>query len=298
VNYSAWSVQTFVFDVAECAALDGVVSCLTGWIPANVDTLLNTRIRFAEYFLMSWSVVAAVEFIGSGMVIAASGLTAAREVHANRYSDLLRFRSHLEGIVKVPSQSISIQISRRNIMKKLTTTFIASMAMLTLAGSVYAAGDETRTSDVSQPIGATQSQSAQELLGMDIISQTGEDLGTIKDLTIDTQSGRVKYVTITKGGVLGVGGKEGIPVPLGAFEFDKDTATLAVDKSKLDTAPQRADMADENFQRELETHYGVSPSWQQDPQQHMGNDPQHQMDMEKGKMDMKKDQPMEGQKNY
>jgi sporulation protein YlmC with PRC-barrel domain len=106
--------------------------------------------------------------------------------------------------------------------------------------------------------------SAQELLGMKIVSPQGEDIGQIEDIKLNTQSGRIGFVNISKGGVLGVGGDK-VPVPLAALSFDTQNkqATLTVDKSKLDNAPKQANMSDEEFNRELQSYYGISPAWEQ-----------------------------------
>lgn len=154
-------------------------------------------------------------------------------------------------------------------MKKYLLTVIALMTTLAFVSPLYAAGEMEKASGEKQQVGSMQGQSARELLGMGITSQNGEELGSIQDIKFDTETGRVKYVTITKGGVLGVGGEKGIPVPLEAFQFSDKGATLTVDKGKLDNAPQPSGIADESFQQKLESHYGVSPAWQPESSQPM-----------------------------
>ena len=157
-------------------------------------------------------------------------------------------------------------------MKKMTVSLITIMTSLALMSPVYAANEyqnnQTSTSMNQTTLNKDQdsqvishARSAKDLLGMDIESQKGEDIGEIQDLKIDTNTGRISYVTIQKGGVLGIGQEEGIAVPLEAFNFTKDKARLLVDQSKLDTAPKQANMDDAEFRRGLESHYGVSPSW-------------------------------------
>lgn len=160
-------------------------------------------------------------------------------------------------------------------MKKITISLVAVMATLALNCPLYAAGDYQQSQQKSQTSArqsSSSSQSAQELLGMKIVSPQGEEIGQIEDIKLNTQSGRINHVTVSKGAVLGVGGEK-IAVPLAAFSFDAqaDQATLTVDKSKLDNAPQQANMSDDEFSRELQSHYGVSPTWQQqsEPEQMM-----------------------------
>jgi hypothetical protein len=108
---------------------------------------------------------------------------------------------------------------------------------------------------------------------MQVVSQTGEKLGEIDSVKTDPQSGQIRFVTITKGGILGMGGED-IAVPLEAFRIDQQNqrATLTVNETMLDNAPQQANMSDDEFQRNLEQHYGVAPAWKGDSKK-MGTDP-------------------------
>lgn len=158
-------------------------------------------------------------------------------------------------------------------MKKITVSIVTMLAALALTAPVYAAGEYKGTPGAKTEAGRQQSQSmmqsqsAEEILGMSVVSRDGENLGEIQDIKIDTRNGRINYVTIQKGGVMGIGGEEGIPVPLEAFQFTNENAQLTVDKNKLDTAPKQAGASDQEFQRNLHSHYGVSPAWQEGGQQ-------------------------------
>jgi sporulation protein YlmC with PRC-barrel domain len=162
-------------------------------------------------------------------------------------------------------------------MKKTTVSLITIMTALALSSPLYAASDnqeptstnptaviEPGATDQSKEVGQfiLHARSARDLLGMDIVSQNGEDIGQIQDLKIDTDTGRINYVSIQKGGVLGIGGEKDIAVPIEAFSFTEDNAQLLVDQSKLESAPMQSNRDDAQFRRDLESHYGVSPSWQ------------------------------------
>lgn len=151
-------------------------------------------------------------------------------------------------------------------MKKVTITLITSAA-LAFAIPLYATDTPGTKSDSQRQTGATQQQTdtmqsgqmitAEKLKGMDVVSQEGEDIGKINKINIDQQSGEVKFVTISKGGILGIGAEE-IAVPLSAFDFRDEKAKLKVDHSKLDNVPQQtAGTTDSDYLRNLETHYGV-----------------------------------------
>ena len=150
-------------------------------------------------------------------------------------------------------------------MKKATITFITTAA-LACAIPLFAAGEPGVKSDSQRQEGVTQQQSgqmitAEKLKGMEVISQKGEELGEIEEVMIDQQSGEVKFVTISKGGIFGLGG-ERVAAPLSAFEISDIEAKLTVDQSKLENVPQqKAEATDSDYQRDLETHYGVAPAW-------------------------------------
>ncbi|MBM9604931.1 PRC-barrel domain-containing protein [Desulfopila inferna] len=148
-------------------------------------------------------------------------------------------------------------------MKKLSTILIALVATLALASPLYAAGDKS-DKDPAQA-GAMEGKSAKDLEGMKVVSQDGEEIGEIQSVTEDEQTGEIQFVTLSRGGVLGMGGEE-TPVPYEALQIDQEQATLTVDQSKLDNAPQQANMSDQEFRSELESHYGISPAWEQDTQ--------------------------------
>ncbi len=151
-------------------------------------------------------------------------------------------------------------------MKKRTLSLVAMMATLALTSPLYATGNnQSNTTMMNQgqemQVGQNHSLSAEKLVGMTIESKDGENIGEIQDLKIDTSTGRINYITVQVGGVLGIGGKDGVAVPLEAFRFADDKAILTVDQSKLNDVPDRANMTEADFQRGLESHYGVSPAW-------------------------------------
>src|SRR5262249_37324593 len=96
----------------------------------------------------------------------------------------------------------------------------------------------------------------------------GEDLGSIKDLMIDTSSGRIAYAVLSFGGFLGMGSKlHAIPWNALTFKPDKQIFLLRVDKETLENAPgsfeskDYPDMADKRWGKQVYAHYGYSPYW-------------------------------------
>ncbi len=155
-------------------------------------------------------------------------------------------------------------------MKNLLSTCIAIMAMLALASSLFATDNYSKDSNdaTKSMTGTNQVMSPAELEGMKVVSKNGDDIGKIDKVTTDPQSGQIKFVTISKGSVLGMGGKD-VAVPREAFRIDetKQQATLTVNEDKLENVPQQASMSDDEYQQNLEQHYGVSPAWKENSQQ-------------------------------
>ena len=147
---------------------------------------------------------------------------------------------------------------------------------MALAGPLYGAGESPKTITKNMNDSA-HVQSAEDLKDMQVFSQTGEKLGPIISVTTDSESDQIKFITFSKGGFAGIGGEE-IALPPQAFQIDHKyrRATLTVDESKLDYAPQQARMSDDEFQRNLEQYYGVAPAWQDNSPQ--GIDPSRSMD--------------------
>jgi sporulation protein YlmC with PRC-barrel domain len=156
-------------------------------------------------------------------------------------------------------------------MKKITITFITSAA-LAFAIPLYAADTPGLESESQQQAGVTQQKTdqmesgqmmtAEKLQGMEVVSQKGEGLGKIEEVMIDQQSGEVKFVIISTGGILGIGGEE-VAAPLSAFDFNNEQARLTVDQSKFENVPQqKPEVTDSDYLRDLESHYGVAPAWE------------------------------------
>ena len=79
---------------------------------------------------------------------------------------------------------------------------------------------------------------ASELIGMSVRNPQDEELGTIKDIVIDFEQGRVAYVVLATGGLLGLGEKL-VAVPINILRGQGDEAdylTLNASKAKLDAA--------------------------------------------------------------
>lgn len=74
--------------------------------------------------------------------------------------------------------------------------------------------------------------------GDKIVNEKGENLGDVKDVMIDMQTGSVAYVVLSFGGFLGLGNKLfGVPLEAMRKKPDEHAFILNVDKERLENAP-------------------------------------------------------------
>jgi hypothetical protein len=171
--------------------------------------------------------------------------------------------------------------ARRFYMRKIINSLLTVLASLALVSPLYAStvfSEQARgttfyqnpelssgnTDEISQQtqLGLSAGESAEQLIGKSVIAQDGENLGKVRDLKIDTHTGRIDYVIVEKENAMGVGKSVFVPVPLAALSFTDEDARLIVDKSRLDNVPSPGTMSAQEFNQDLHTHYGVAPTWQ------------------------------------
>ncbi|HSN20289.1 MAG TPA: PRC-barrel domain-containing protein [Usitatibacter sp.] len=108
---------------------------------------------------------------------------------------------------------------------------------------------------------------ADTLEGDKVVDPRGEDLGTIEDIMIDVQRGRVAYAVMSCGGFLGMGDKL-FAIPWNALTLDanRHCFVLDADKERFEKAPgfdkdHWPSMADNTWASQVHDFYGVRPYW-------------------------------------
>ena len=106
---------------------------------------------------------------------------------------------------------------------------------------------------------------ADTLVGNDVFNEEGEDLGEIKEIMLDMQSGRVGYAVLSFGSFLGMGEKL-FAVPWDALKLDTEHKrfVLNVEKDRLKQAPgfdrgKWPNMADQSWAKGIHSYYGTKP---------------------------------------
>lgn len=110
-------------------------------------------------------------------------------------------------------------------------------------------------------------QKASEIIGRSVRNNQGENLGSIKDLVIDSDQNRVMYMVLSFGGFMGMGDKL-FAIPTGAIQMPgtDGVAVLKVDKEHLKNAQgfdknRWPNLSDPAFAASTYEFYGQRPYW-------------------------------------
>ena len=104
---------------------------------------------------------------------------------------------------------------------------------------------------------------ATKLQGLNVRNAKGEKLGTVHDMMIDIEHGKIDYVALSVGGLLGVGDKL-FAVPFNQLKFDhgKDEMffVLNMSKEQLQAAPgfdqsNWPNFADPHWAEQIDSYY-------------------------------------------
>ena len=111
---------------------------------------------------------------------------------------------------------------------------------------------------------------ADTLVGNDVYNCQHEDIGDIKEIMLDMNSGKVCYAVLSFGSFLGMGEKL-FAVPWGALKLDTENKRfiLDIDKDRLKDAPgfdkdNWPDMADNRWSNDIHSYYRTK-SYEQTP---------------------------------
>lgn len=109
---------------------------------------------------------------------------------------------------------------------------------------------------------------ASSIIGTDVVNPNGDNLGDIKEVVIDPNTGKVAYAVVSFGGFLTMGEKL-FAIPFSSFKYDPSENEYVLDMSKerLEAAPgfdsdNWPSMSDEKWNRDVYKYYERPPYWE------------------------------------
>jgi len=109
---------------------------------------------------------------------------------------------------------------------------------------------------------------ASNIIGTDVVNSNGDDLGDIKEVVIDPNTGKVAYAVVSFGGFMSMGEKL-FAIPFSALVYDEaeNEYVLDVSKERLESAPgfdadNWPSMSDEKWNRDVYKYYERPPYWE------------------------------------
>jgi len=161
-------------------------------------------------------------------------------------------------------------------MKKIAFLLtVASMFTLLVVVQSFAEKDMGSTKPTDKQTTVTNGHQSNilrssEIIGRDVHSVQGKELGKIEELVIDQDGNRVEYAVLSSGGMLGVGDQL-FAVPMTALEMDseKNVFVLNISAARLKNAPgfeknNWPNMEDQNWQMEIDEFYGQESGYQKE----------------------------------
>jgi len=108
--------------------------------------------------------------------------------------------------------------------------------------------------------------SSEDIEGVKVYDQAGNDVGEIDYLIIDRVSGSVRYAVMSFGGLLGLG-RSHFPLPWDAIRYDadRDGYVANVTEQQLKDAPDFDEDAlnDRDWESRWHGHFGARPYWEE-----------------------------------
>ncbi|AJI45146.1 PRC-barrel domain-containing protein [Francisella tularensis] len=126
-------------------------------------------------------------------------------------------------------------------MKKTKLILVSTLLASGLVSGYSEENDNTsifRTTNHNEQKISNLALPASHLIGEKVVNYKGENLGKVKEIMINPNTGKVAYVVVSYGGFLGMGDKL-FAFPIKAFKVDTANAQFKIKKTKeeLEEAP-------------------------------------------------------------
>jgi sporulation protein YlmC with PRC-barrel domain len=123
--------------------------------------------------------------------------------------------------------------------RMLSGLMCVSAALIVQSAPPAYANDETSISRHEQSSAAASMKGirASQILGVNVMSKQGDNLGEVQDLVFDAKTGKIQFALVGKGFMAGLGDRM-IPVPWQAVDVrSQKEFVLNVDREKMQAAP-------------------------------------------------------------
>ena len=123
------------------------------------------------------------------------------------------------------------------------STVFTALLLALVAGTVASANAQVRSNpprDSATIAPNADFRASKWMSDRKVINNNGEDIANVSDLIIDRGSGRIEYIVVKTGSVLGMGGRA-VAIPYSAFTWEaggKDRFVLASTPEQLKTYPE------------------------------------------------------------
>lgn len=170
-------------------------------------------------------------------------------------------------------------LTKRGVAAALAAFALGGSASLLTAQTPKTADDNTRTRDREKDatkdrdrdsdrhMQGLELQRASKIIGMNVVGNDNEKLGSINNLAVELPAGHVYYAVISSGGVAGVGDTLRV-VPFTALKFSdvNKNASINVNKSRFESSGTFDDkgwntMGDRSWGEKVYQYYSIEPDW-------------------------------------
>jgi sporulation protein YlmC with PRC-barrel domain len=102
---------------------------------------------------------------------------------------------------------------------------------------------------------------SEDVRGLEVRDLANERIGTVEDLAVDEQVGRVRFLKIGSGGLLGFGRRHWL-VPVDVVDgVSSEHLFLRTSRERMSEAPAWEPIENDGYLREVCAYYGSQPFW-------------------------------------
>ncbi|RJQ87549.1 MAG: PRC-barrel domain containing protein [Desulfobacteraceae bacterium] len=133
------------------------------------------------------------------------------------------------------------------------------------SGTMTRSGEGMKSDDMQKSLHQSGMHKAGDLIGQSVVSQQGQELGSIDNLVV-SESGQVEYIILSRGGVVGMGDKL-FPIPWQAANLQMsqdDKVTASITEEQLQNAPSFegenwAQIGSDEYKQQVHSYFGSEP---------------------------------------